>query len=192
MRRLITLYPPEISKILDSNRLTIIRAIDPHLPDEFKLGSKLWVREKWYPMRVDYKNLGSLAPILYSDGYIKNRDYWSIKYNNDIPPMGHSWKSPVTMPHWASRITLEITDISTKTLYDIPEEDLLATGIKMDSDFGSLCVDIEDNTYWPNDLPGGSAVKAVFGEFWDSINIRKGLYWYKANHHVWIIKAKRV
>ena len=36
------------------------------------------------------------------------------------------WKSPVTMPKWASRLTLEITDIRVQRLQEISEEDAIA------------------------------------------------------------------
>lgn len=94
-----------------------------------RVGDRLWVREKFFPMRYDWKELGSSAPILYSDGFIRGREAWGETYQGLVPPVGHAWKGAVTMPREASRILLEITAIRVERLDAISEADAKAEGV---------------------------------------------------------------
>jgi hypothetical protein len=77
---------------------------------------------------------------------------------------GHSWRSPIHMPRWASRITLKITDIRPECLPDIAHEDAIAEG--------SSGID-------------------EYRELWDSLNSKRGYGW-EANPWVWVIEFERV
>ena len=81
------------------------------------------------------------------------------------------------MPRWASRITLEITNIRVERLQDISEEDAQAEGV------------IED--YRPDVDPMGLAsnYRVAFRELWDSIN---GPGSWSANPWVWVVEFRRV
>lgn len=79
------------------------------------------------------------------------------------------WRSPIHMPRWASRITLEITDIKVERLQDISEKDAIAEGIEYN---------------------GGCEVpRKTFEWLWESI---KGSGSWAANPWVWVISFKKI
>jgi len=85
------------------------------------------------------------------------------------------WRTPLFMPRWASRITLEITDIRTERLQDISLEDCQREGILLKGDSHH----------------DGSAMRDAYRKLWDSINARRGFGWDK-NPFVWVIEFKLI
>jgi len=80
-----------------------------------KVGERLWVRETWY------------------DAF-KKTDYDSgciYRATQNRPELDHQWewRSSIHMPRWASRITLEITDVRVERVQDINGEDAIKEGI---------------------------------------------------------------
>lgn len=71
-----------------------------------RAGDRLWVRETF---------LETIPGI-------------GVRYraDNDRPEWRGLWKSPATMPRWASRLTLEIVSVSVQRLQEISEEDAKA------------------------------------------------------------------
>lgn len=104
-------------------------------------------------------------------------------------PFLYKWKPSIHMPRWASRITLEVTDVRVERVQDISEQDALAEGVDMETEHGSLCINIEDASYSSN-LVYGSAIKTVFRKLWDSINLKRGYGW-DINPWVWVVEFKR-
>lgn len=84
------------------------------------VGDCLWVRETWSgPYRM-----GDIPPRDWQPGL-------PIWYWADGNPDDGDWCRPrpaIHMPRWASRITLEVTDVRVQRLQDISEEDALAEG----------------------------------------------------------------
>lgn len=83
------------------------------------------------------------------------------------------WRPSIHMPRWASRITLEITDVRVERVQDISEEDAIAEGV--------VCPRL--GTY-------GMNPETVFRDLWDSI-AKPGALW-RDNPWVWAISFKRV
>lgn len=82
------------------------------------VGDRLWVREGFATP--------ALMPVQYRADPPVRHGHW----NGEIGP----WKSPIHMPHWASRLTLTVTDVRVQRLQEISEEDVRAEGVECDSD----------------------------------------------------------
>lgn len=84
-----------------------------------KKGSRLWVQETW-------AQSGTVAR---SDDPVKP-DRPVIYRASD--PRSWSWRAPVTMPRWASRLTLHIIEVWPQRLSDIGEAEAQAEGVAPD------------------------------------------------------------
>lgn len=91
--------------------------------------------------------------------------------------------SSIHMPRWASRITLEITDVRAERLNDISEEDAKEEGVEPE-----LYADLRPD----GELRDGESIayRASFHELWDKIN-GKAHPW-DSNPWVWAISFRRV
>ena len=69
----------------------------------WRRGDRLWVREAW-------------CDTLHGPAY---RASWGIE---------QAWKSPATMPRWASRFTLTVTKVRVQRLQNISDDDAMAEG----------------------------------------------------------------
>jgi hypothetical protein len=168
-------------------------------PCPYKVGMTLWVRETWRivgwsegePYWIEYKSDGACleepgdSQEYDDDKYIQ---YW-IESSDDcdeakIPTdengiyiFGENekiptrWRSPIYMPRWASRITLEITGARAERLQDITD-----TGGMYE---GWIC-DPNDLDYLP---------RQWYRELWDSINARRGFPW-DSNPWCWCVIFK--
>lgn len=87
------------------------------------------------------------------------------------------------MPRWASRITLEITDVRVERLNDISEEDAFAEGLEKRDWMGPAEITLQNNK-----VVHGQAV-GCFRALWESIN---GEGSWAANPWVWVIEFEKV
>jgi hypothetical protein len=157
-----------------------------------EVGDRLWVREKWVETDTPEGTpiiaycAGGTIPIG-NDGKGKP-DYliheWADKYGT---PKTDSWRSPIHMPRWASRITLEITGVKVERLQDISEEDAKAEGITSrlvnDPMFKPDTVEFQSPLGW---CP---TAKVALEYIWDAMH---GPDSWKANPWVWAISFKRI
>lgn len=137
-------------------------------------GDRLWVRETWYcdDYRVQADSGGFQKPPFNSPEELAEVMYFRAdgepKFEGDDKP--NFWCPSIHMPRWASRITLEVTDMRAQRLLDITVADAVAEGIAQ-------------NVQHP---------KEEFRKLWDSINgKRPGCEW-TANPWVWVVSFKRV
>ena len=142
-------------------------------------GDLIWVKERW---AHDAPTDDDARRSVESDGM--NGGVYYYADCNEFDRVSLKWKSSRYMFKWASRITLKITDVRVERLQEITEDDSLKEGIDMESDYASLCINIESAPY-PSDLERGSAAITVFKKLWDSINRKK--YPWSSNPWVWVI-----
>ncbi|WP_222717612.1 hypothetical protein [Providencia sp. JUb39] len=172
-----------------------------------RVGDRLWVRETFALLGnedgvcVDWDgnilkaNEEQAARIYRASCEQKDGDYglWSIpdaadwKPHTDNHKFEGAWTPSIHMPRWASRITLEITDVRVEHLQDISEEDALTEGITAGR-YGN-----EDNWqkgfYLPDSNQPYQTAKAAFCALWQSIY---GVDSFYKNPWVWVIEFKRV
>lgn len=127
-------------------------------------GDRLWVRETWYGDTLD-----------------------GVVYRADIDQLDEGqWRPSIFMPRWASRITLEITDVRVQRLQDISEEDARAEGCTgrdpEPADEGGTIYAWKGRSAAPD-------ARAHFAALWDSIN---GDGAWAANPWVWALTFKKV
>ena len=89
------------------------------------------------------------------------------KCNEACGPCQHPWRPSIFMPRWASRITLEITDVRVERVQEISHNDALAEGVEYDTS-----------------KPDGAPVPR-FHALWDSINGKN--HPFAANDLVWAL-----
>lgn len=134
-------------------------------------GDRIWVRETWLPRaegtqaiyRADYSDVEAAGLAgMYSD---------------------RGWRPSIFMPRWASRITLELTDVRVERLQQITEADAIAEG--------APCIDNPDHDPGdPMDDPPQTHL-AGFIDLWQKLNGPRGFGW-DVNPWVWVISFRRI
>lgn len=128
-------------------------------------GGHLWVKEAWRP----YIRIGTI-----NERGDQGVTYLADKSQKSDPRGGPLFqtakalasRSPLFMPRWASRLTLEITEIRVQRVQEISEEDAKYEGVPM----GCQC---------------------CFAERWDALNAKRGFPW-SENPWVWALSFQLV
>lgn len=146
-------------------------------------GSRLWVREAWMPDAPrngewsDVEFYGcAMSPLSLIPDHYRKPNHCLFRATWDGGELA-GWKPSIHMPRWASRITLEITDVRVQRLQEIPTADVWAEGF----------------SYIDDEEPGWDAfsnVECGFADAWDSI-AKPGAKW-DDDPWVWAISFKRV
>lgn len=101
------------------------------VPVAYHVGDRLWIKETWglcsHHDLTDWctSSVSGLQP---DDVFPQ----WSIQRRADWGPLQENcrWRSPVAMPRWATRITLEITEVRVQKLQEISDDDAIAEGAR--------------------------------------------------------------
>jgi hypothetical protein len=143
-------------------------------------GDRLWVRETFACCDAVLEERG--RPVFY-----RATDYQEVKAGR--------WRPSIHMPRWASRITLEITDVRVERLADISEADAIAEGTTT-----VRSADWERKHFpdWRREFdaacaqkvkpPLGPTPRRAFQALWEEIN---GPNSWDANPWVWAISFRR-
>lgn len=133
-----------------------------------KPGDRLWVRETW--------GESSLGKAIYRASTeeverIAAEERWVSSPR---------WRPSIHMPRWASRITLELTDVRVERLQEISDRDAEAEGVggMRDMRFAAALGNITSPAYRLN-----------FIDLWESIN-GKGSW--NLNPWVWVLEFRRL
>lgn len=117
------------------------------------IGDLLWVREGW---RV-WSQYDDVAP-----GRIPSNV--DVQYAADAPlsPWDSKARPSIHMPRWASRLTLEVTDVKVERVQDISSADTMAEGVEC-----ATCAAMRKSAC--NNL-GCFASREAFRKLWDDLN----------------------
>lgn len=151
-----------------------------------KVGDRLWVRETWQEIGPDC--LLTYKATYPSDLYAKRPELENVPPLASLKDRGYLWKSPMFMPRWASRILLEITDIRIERLQDISEQDCEKEGFRF-YPLSRICFKPSSAKHLSGH--GSNNYKSIFGEYWDTLNAKKGYPW-SSNPWVWVVEFKVV
>jgi hypothetical protein len=136
----------------------------------YEPGDRLWVREKF--------RFAGGTEIHYCDGDVREHAAVLVRLQEEKVrtwSQFNRWRSSIHMPRWASRLTLEITEVRVERLNSISEEDAEAEGI--------------DDAWLVREHVSPDLRVACFRELWDSINGEK--YPWSNNEFVWCISFER-
>lgn len=178
-------------------------------------GDRLWVRETHLldpPIDGSWPSVGDgFASIEDIPGRYRNTKHVLYRADNNLSG-DWCWRPSIHMPRWASRITLEITDVRVQRVQDISEEDAIAEGCAarpfpgpwwqgyrdIDGDLihqeavGEFPPDWMIEPHRMRDLSHlDVSARDAFHNLWDSINEKRGFGW-NANPWVWALTFKRV
>lgn len=132
----------------------------------WEIGDHLWVRETWQQIRRTGRN-GGLKTVA-SPSQRAGRIIYAAGNGWEDPPR---WRHSIFMPRWASRITLEITDVRVQRLQDISEEDAVRQAAARGQ-----------KTAGPIDY---------FRCLWDKLNAARGFAW-ESNPWVTALTFRRI
>lgn len=194
-----------------------------------EVGDRLWVREAFY---IDTRNRKDMTPqeVIYAatpeiamdhTGKIVQCRYIDNEYvtreaaeRNICTNKFWKKKSSIHMPRWASRITLEITEVRVQRLQGISEEDAKAEGLLAQAGDGTgpgagykwngvgyhgagfgkygptFHVSGPQSKKCVCNVGGPTPAQCAFRELWDSINGKRSPW--SANEWVWALTFKRL
>lgn len=162
---------------------------------------RLWVRETWclaHPACADDMSDAAGRP-RGPEKYAGSDEHWFAYYRATDPGVVHSedrdkspWRPSIFMPRWASRITLEITEVRVQRLQEIGEDDARAEGVES---YTPPHGHISPNQRVPGPgfdccRLGDQPHRLPFADLWDSINGKRAPW--SSNPWVWCLTFRRL
>ena len=115
--KLVTIHPPESLVLFDeadgtkSLQYVSTAAMSGPYRLPYQSGDHLYVRESWRPVHSCDPTRGA-------------------RYMADVDRDQTVWRPSIHMPRWASRLTLEVTDVRVEALQSISKADVMSEGIR--------------------------------------------------------------
>ena len=145
-------------------------------------GDRLWVRETFREFDQVWAADAMESAVEYAaDNQVRGKNFTRIIETQQRG--SGKWKPSIFMPRWASRITLEITEVRVQRVQEISEEDALEEGAM--EWWNSLSRAEQESIY-----SGGRGPCGAFHDLWDSINAKK--HPWSANPWVWALTFKNL
>lgn len=179
-RRLVK-HLPAYKKAPSGDRLSKIIAGCPY----GVVGDRLWVREAFAEFAVGNRTGVSSTCIAYRASCATDGGFDYVNNGDEIMRLKVTkWTSPLFMPRWAARITLELTEVRVQRLQEISEEDARAEGVARDT---SPC----DHKRYSCEEIGcmGQTHRAGFCDRWCDLH---GIDTWLSNPLVWALSLKTV
>jgi hypothetical protein len=156
-----------------------------------KPSSILWVRETHAivaDLNASHQDSTWEARVKYkADGESQSISAMNEDWRESYSPPGNGYRSPIHMPKWASRITLEVTEVRVERLQEISGTSLILEGVLPADQWTMPTVAAEPESSLHGDY--SRAALECFKATWDRIN---GAGSWSANPFVWAITFKRV
>lgn len=146
-------------------------------------GDRLWVRETW----AGWPNADGSVTVAYRAS-CNNDEFDLVESDGALARVEVvRWRPAIHMPRWASRITLELTDVRVQRAQDISQEDAMAEGVERG--------DVVTGGAWRRYTATGPSCEGPresFRSLWDSINGERQGYSWADNPWVWALSFRRV
>lgn len=146
-------------------------------------GDRLWVKETWLPFDRDHW-IGDVK-VAYRASTDSDGDKIRKEYNQR--GRDYRWRSSIHMPRWASRLTLEITEVRVQRVQEISEEDAIAEGVTV-----LPLQSINDPSAWYETSPGKNQARSAVGSYGMRWERDHGKGSWSANPWVWARTFRRV
>lgn len=168
-----------------------------HLPCPYGAagGDSLWVREAWAAwFRDDVAGQFDWKGTAKADRTEKNCTGIAYRATTGDSLSIDRWVTPLFMPRWASRITLDVVSVRVERLHDITPEDADREGVahwwdslthEESKSIGNLWTDIAIAHGWEKTAPD---YRGLFGALWSKINGRES---WTSNPWVWRVEFAR-
>lgn len=151
-------------------------------------GDRLWVKETW---RAEERGADAIDGVRFraDDAFVEiaptqaAANEWVDAYDNG--KHGNKWRPSIFMPRWASRITLEVTDVRVERVQSISDADIAAEGVT-EAAVRELRVH-KSAKAWTDTV--GAMPRDLWRIVWSTIN---GAESWGSNPWVWVLSFRRV